>query len=296
MPNPNIEAIRQMVAASGLDAGTIPEQRQAMEATAGMQRLPDGVTVETTTVAGRPAEWIAPDTDANQSVVIYLHGGAYCIGSLSTHRNLVSRLALAYGGRVLNLDYRLAPEDPHPAAIDDVVAAYCELLDHGLDPSDMALAGDSAGGGLTVAALLAIRDAALPMPAAAVCLSPWADLTQSASTFDTRAEADPMVTKAMLDEMADAYLAGRPATDPLASPALGDLTGLPPLLVQVGDAEVLLDDSIRLRDAALAAGVEVTLDVWPDMIHVFQAFPPELLPESDQSLTKVGAFLAAHLT
>ncbi|MGZ4707922.1 MAG: alpha/beta hydrolase [Acidimicrobiales bacterium] len=296
MANANIELIREIVAGSGLDAATIDEQRAGMEATAGAIPPSDGVTVEPTTVAGRPAEWIAPRDGASDRVVLYLHGGGYCIGSIRTHRNLASRLALAYGGRVLNLDYRLAPEHPFPAAIDDVLGAYGELLDAGRSPGQIAIAGDSAGGGLTVASLVAIRQQGLPFPAAGVCLSPWVDLTQSSATYVSRADVDPMVTKAGLDVMAAAYLGVATLNEPLASPLFADLTGLPPLLVQVGDAEVLLDDSLALRDTARAAGVDVTFDLWPEMIHVVQAFPPELLPESDLSIGKVAAFLQDRLT
>ena len=304
MANAHIELIRELFAAGiMMPSGTIAEQREAIELTSGALPAPDGVTVTPTTIGGRPAEWLVPSIDGGDGdgdgdgdgVVLYLHGGGYCIGSINTHRNLAGRLALAYGGHVLNLEYRLAPEHPFPAAIDDVVAAYAELIELGHDPARIAIAGDSAGGGLTVAALLAIRDSALVMPAAGVCLSPWTDLTQTASTWTTRADADPVVTKAGLDMMAAAYLDGGSATDPLASPAFADLTGLPPLLVQVGDAEVLLDDSVGLRDAAEAAGVDMTLDVWPDMIHVFQAFPPEMLPESDAGVARIATFLQGHL-
>lgn len=300
MANAHIELIRELFAAGiMMPSGTIAEQRKAMELSSGALPVPDGVTVTPTNLGGRPAEWLGPaidsGIDAGDSLVLYLHGGGYCIGSISTHRNLAGRLALACGGRVVNLEYRLAPEHPFPAAIDDVVAAYAELIELGHDPACIAIAGDSAGGGLTVAALLAIRDSTMVMPAAGVCLSPWTDLTQSASTWTTRADADPVVTKAGLDMMAAAYLDGGSATDPLASPAFADLTGLPPLLVQVGEAEVLLDDSVGLRNAALAAGVDVTLDVWADMIHVFQAFPPGMLPESDAGLARIAAFLDRHL-
>jgi len=295
MGNANIELIREIVAGSGLGAGSIDDQRAGMEATAGAVPPPDTVVVEPTTVAGRPAEWVTPRAGASDRVVLYLHGGGYCIGSLATHRNLVSRLALAYGGRVLNLDYRLAPEHPFPAAVDDAVGAYRELLDSGRSPSQIAVAGDSAGGGLTVAALVAIRQQGLPQPAAGVCLSPWVDLTQSAATYVSRAEVDPMVTKDGLDVMAAAYLGEASLNEPLASPLFADLAGLAPLLVHVGDAEVLLDDALALRDTARAAGVDVTFDLWPEMIHVFQAFPAELLPESDLSITAIAAFLDQQL-
>jgi len=297
MANANIDMIRQLVASSGLDEPTIADQRAGLERTAGALPAPDGVTVVATTLGGRPAERITPVNGgpAAASVVLYLHGGGYCIGSLSTHRNLAGRLALARGGPVVTLDYRLAPEHPFPAAVDDAVAAYRELLDGDTPATSIAIAGDSAGGGLTVATLLALRAAGLPQPAAAACLSPWTDLTQSGATYLSRAEADPLITRAGLDAMAGAYLDGHPADDPLASPLFADLTGLPPLVVHVGDAEMLLDDAVRLSDHAVTAGVDLTLRVWDDMIHVFQAFPPELLPESDASIAAIAEFLDDHL-
>ena len=295
MANPNIDAIRELLGDVHFDAPTIDEQRAALEATAGSVPAPDGVVVEEVALGGRPAERTRPEAGSNGGVVLYLHGGGYCAGSVSTHRNLVGRLALAYGGEVASLEYRLAPEHPFPAALDDAVAAYTDLLDQGTDPGAIAVAGDSAGGGLTLATLLAVRDAGLARPAAGVCLSPWTDLTLTVVSYEHRAAADPMVSRPGLALMAAAYRDGRPADDPLISPALADLRGLPPLLVHVGDAEVLLDDAIAVRDAGRAGDVDVTFEVWPDMIHVFQAFPPELLPESDLSLEQVADFLGAHL-
>jgi phosphinothricin tripeptide acetyl hydrolase len=215
------------------------------------------------------------------TVVLYLHGGGYCIGSLGTHRELAARLATASGSAVATLDYRLAPEHPFPGAVDDACAAFVELLDRGFDPASVAIAGDSAGGGLTVATALALRSRGGPLPAALVCLSPWADLTQSGASYTHRAASDPMVTKAGLDEMAAAYLAGADARGELASPVFSDhLGGLPPVMVEVGE------HGIR------AAGGTATLTVWPELVHVFQAFPSSLVPESDQSLEAVAAFLS----
>jgi phosphinothricin tripeptide acetyl hydrolase len=295
MANANIDLIREIVSGAGLGAATLDEQRAGMEATAGAMPPLDSVSVEVTTMAGRPAEWLTPKDGCSDHVVLYLHGGGYCMGSINTHRNLASRLAAALEGRVLNLDYRLAPEHPFPAAIDDAVGAYRELLDAGCSPGQIAIAGDSAGGGLTVATLVAIRQQGLPRPGAGVCLSPWVDLTQSAATYVSRADVDPLVDKAGLDLMAAAYLGTTSLNEPLASPLFADLAGLPPLLVQVGDAEVLLDDALALRDTARAAGVDVTFDLWPEMVHVFQAFPAELLPESDLSIAKVADFLRDRL-
>jgi epsilon-lactone hydrolase len=294
MAHPGIDVLRQLLESSGMDRGTVQERRAAMEALA-PAAPPEGVTVESATVGGRPAEWLQPIGPTPVWTVLYLHGGGYCIGSPATHRDLAGRIALAAGCRVCTIDYRLAPEHPFPAALDDAVEAYLELLDQ-TDAAHLAIAGDSAGGGLTVATLLALRAANVALPAAAVCLSPWADLTQSGDAYGSRADVDVMLTKERLDELAGYYLVDVPGTEPLASPVFGDLTGLPPLLIEVGDAEVLVDDAQLLATRAREAGVDVTLTVWPDMIHVFQAFPANLLPESAQSVDVIGAFLRKRLT
>ena len=293
-PDTPMDVIRALIADSGMGTGTIADQRATMEALLGSGPAPAGVAVEPTTIAGRPAEWLTPDGAGPDRALLYLHGGGYCIGSINTHRDLAGRIAVASGMRVVNLDYRLAPEHPFPAAPDDATAAYRALLAQGLAPERLAIAGDSAGGGLTLATLVALRDAGDPLPATAVLLSPWTDLTATSSTWTTRADVDHLVQREGLDAMAAAYLDGRATTDPGASPRFADLHGLPPLLVQVGDAEVLLDDSVHLRDDAIAAGVPVTLDIWDDMVHVFQAFPPELLPQAGESLATIGAWLIGH--
>jgi acetyl esterase/lipase len=295
MAHAGIDIVRQLLADAGLESDDLLERRAALERLAGGVPAPDGVDVEPTELGGRPAEWLVPHGVGRDRVVVYLHGGGYCEGSLRTHRNLGGRVALAAGMAVCALDYRLAPEHPFPAAVDDVVAAVDHLVAAGTAPGSIALAGDSAGGGLTVAALVARRDAGRPMPAAGVCLSPWTDLTQSSPTYESRAELDPMCTRDGLDQMADAYLAGADRTTPLASPVFADLTGLPPLMIEVGDDEVLLADATALAERARAAGVAVALTIWTDMIHVFHAFPGELVPESDESLAAVGGFLQAHL-
>jgi monoterpene epsilon-lactone hydrolase len=296
MAHTGIDLIRQMLGDAGLDDGDIYVRRASLEALAGSVPAPDGVAVEPTTLGGRPAEWIVPEGVGRERVVLYLHGGGYCEGSLNTHRNLAGRIALATQCAVCALDYRLAPEHPFPAAVDDASAAYRQLIDDGGEPDSIAIAGDSAGGGLTVATLLALRDGGDLMPAAAVCLSPWVDLTQSSGTYETRADLDPMCTREGLTTMADAYLVDTDPTTPLASPAFADLSDLPPLMIEVGDDEVLLADSMTLADRARAAGVEVDLTIWTDMIHVFHAFPGELVPESDESLAAIGTFLRSHLT
>jgi acetyl esterase/lipase len=257
---------------------------------------PDGVVIEAVTLAGRPAEWVVPSGVGRDRAVLYLHGGGYCIGSIASHRDLGARLALASGTAVCLLDYRLAPEHPFPGAVDDAAAAYRELVARDIAPSGLALAGDSAGGGLVFATLLALRAAGDPLPAAAVGLSPWVDLTQTSDSYDRLAAVDPMISRASLQVLADAYLADADPTTPLASPLYGDLGGLPPLLIEVGENESLLDEAVALAERARAAGVDVTLRTWTDMIHVFQAFPPDLVPEAAESITGVAAFLAGHLS
>jgi len=227
-------------------------------------------------------------------VVLYLHGGGYAIGSIKTHRALAANISKAAGVRVLLIDYRLAPEHPHPAAVDDAVTAWRWLLRQGLDPSRMVISGDSAGGGLTMATLIALRDAGEALPACAVPISPWVEMEAVSESWTTRAEADPMVHIEGLKLMADWYLNGQDPRAPLASPLHADLSGLPPLLVQVGDAEVLLDDSTRLVEKAKAAGVDATCDVIPDGIHVMHAFAP-LVPEATAAIDRLAAFVRQHL-
>jgi acetyl esterase/lipase len=193
----------------------------------------------------------------------------------------------------LGVDYRLAPEHPFPAAVEDATAAYRWLVSRGTDPAHIAIAGDSAGGGLTLATLIALRDAGDPLPAAAACLSPWVDLEGVGASMTSKAAVDPFVRKEMIEFMAQQYLGGRDLRTPLAAPLYADLQGLPPLLIQVGTAEVLLDDATRIAERARAAGVEVSLEVWDDMIHVWQLFAP-MLPEGQQAIERIGAFIRAH--
>jgi phosphinothricin tripeptide acetyl hydrolase len=224
--------------------------------------------------------------------VLYLHGGGFVMGSPVTHRKLAGDISRASGARVLLLDYRLAPEHPNPAATDDGVQAYRWLLEQGVEPGSVAVAGDSAGGGLTVAVLLALRDAGAPMPAAAVCISPWVDMTGEAASITTRAERDPMVGTGDLARFTDWYLAGADAR--ASSPVYADLQGLPPLLIHVGDEEILLDDSVLLAERATAAGVDATLEVWPEMFHVWHVFAGRV-PESTAAVEQVGQFLRSQL-
>jgi acetyl esterase/lipase len=273
---------------------TIQQQRVALDALTAMAPPQADASYTPTEIAGRPAAWICADGARQDRTLLYLHGGGYCIGSLKTHRGLATDLSRAAAARVLLLDYRLGPEHAFPAAVDDAVAAYRSLLESGAAPGRIAIGGDSAGGGLTAAMLLAARDAGLPAPSAGVLLSPWLDLTLSGASMDGKAALDPMVQRVPLQRMADAYLAGADPRAPLASPLFAELAGLPPLLLHVGSAETLLDDSTRFAQRARAAGVEVTLDVWPDMIHVWHAFAL-VLPEAREANQAIGAFLQRHL-
>lgn len=293
MSHAGVELISAFLAESGMTTGTVAERRSALDQMAQGAPPLEGVSVETVVLGGRVAERLIPEGGASGSVVLYLHGGGYCSGSLDSHRQLASRIALASKLPVALLDYRLAPEDPFPAAVDDATAAYRDLVSSGITPDHLAIAGDSAGGGLTLATLLALRAAGDPLPAAAVCLSPWVDLTQSAPSYDSMAAVDPMVSRDGLDEMARCYLQTVDPRTALASPLFAeDLSGLPPVLIEVGAHEVLRDDATRIADRLSDAGGAVTLTVWPELIHVFQAFPGEVIPESDQSISAVGSFLA----
>ncbi len=277
-----------------LDGATIQDKRAGMETMAAGAPLPEGTTVESVDAGGVPSEWIRVDGASGEGVVLYLHGGGYCIGSIATHRAMATRFAAAGRARVLDVDYRLAPEHPHPAAVDDAVAAYRWLLGTGVAPEHVVIGGDSAGGGLVVATLVALRDGGDPLPAGGFCLSPWVDLECAGETFDTKADVDPMCSREGLREMAAAYAGDHDLRAPLVSPVHADLAGLPPLLIHVGTAETLLDDSVRLAERARAAGVEVHLEAWDDLVHVFQAFAP-VVPEAVEAIEGIGAFVQERL-
>jgi epsilon-lactone hydrolase len=273
---------------------TVEEQRANAEAFADLTTEPDGVTYEDVDAGGIPAMWVAPDHAAPDRVLQYVHGGGYVICSMHTHRRMVGHIAKAAGVRALNVDYRLAPEHPHPAAVDDSVAAYRWLLDQGFTPEHLAIAGDSAGGGLTIATLVALRDQGVPQPAAAVPISPWVDLEGTGESMTTRAHVDLMVSLEGLKLMADAFLCGQDPRHPLAAPLYADLTGIAPMYIQVGDEEALLDDATRIADRARAVGVDVRLDVFPEMQHVFQMSAGNV-PEADEAMERIGAYLRERL-
>jgi epsilon-lactone hydrolase len=276
-------------------AHSTPESlREAMVSNTGMIVLPDDVAIDSVDAGGVPAEWVRVPGAATDAVVLYLHGGGYVIGSPSTHRNLCATLARLAGVDVLSLDYRLAPEHPHPAAVYDATAAYSWLLSAGFAPERIAVAGDSAGGGLALATLVKLRDDGVSQPAAAIAISPWVDIAMTGDTMRTLAEADPMVKPEGLGLMADWFIGGGDKLDPLASPLYADLAGLAPVLIHVGEVETLLDDARRLHAALVAAGGDSTLVEYPEMVHVFHAFCG-LVPEADAAVGEAAEFVRKRL-
>jgi len=273
---------------------TVDMLRERMGKLAAFLPTPADARVEKVDAGGVPAEWVSAPGSNPGRTLLYLHGGGYAIGGPDSHRLLAYNLSRASGARALLIDYRLAPEHPFPAAVEDAVAAWRWLLANGVEAKHAAVAGDSAGGGLVVALLLALRERGVTQPAGGFCISPWIDMEASGDSMRTRAAADPMVKAEGLARYARWYLAGGDARNPLASPLHANLKGLPPLLVQVGSAETLLDDSIRLAELAQAADVPVTLEVAPNMVHVWHLFSP-MLGESREAIAKAGRWLADRM-
>lgn len=255
---------------------------------------PPGVTYEEVDADGVPAMWCIPLDGADDRVVVYCHGGGYVVGSMHSHRKVAGHIASAAGCRALVLDYRRAPEFPHPAQCEDAVRAYRWLLAQGIDGGHVATCGDSAGGGLSTSMVLSLRDAGDELPAAIMPLSPWYDMEGKGETLDTRADLDVLVQREILVGMAEMFLGGGPPTDPLANPLHADPEDLPPMLIQVGDHETLLDDAQRFTDRAEAAGVDVTLEVDPEMQHVFH-FMAGRAPEADDAIARLGSWVRPKL-
>jgi monoterpene epsilon-lactone hydrolase len=299
MPSPESLKLRALLKqhVHPLFAGnpSLEELRAFMESLVGQGPLPPDTRVEKTSISETPAEWVSGPNAQEGRVIFYLHGGAYAIGSCNSHRDIAARLAIASGARAFVIEYRLAPEHPFPAGIEDAVAAYRWLLENGTKPGDIVIAGDSAGGGLTLATLLSLRDAGDPLPAGAVLLSPWTDLAITGESHTSRAEFDPMLSKGGMPQFVAYYLGDRDPKTPLASPLYGDLRGLPPLMIHVGEDEVLLDDSRMFADRARAAGVDVSLEVWEGMWHVFPSSASQL-PEGAQAIEKIGAFVKQRVS
>ncbi|HEX3366147.1 alpha/beta hydrolase [Phenylobacterium sp.] len=296
--DPEIAGVRALLAsrrpAPGEPLPSRAERRAAMDAFGEMGSLPPGCQHEPTTLGGVKAERIAPVSAIEGRRILYLHGGAYVGGSPRSHRPLVARLADAARSAAVSLDYRLAPEHPFPAAVDDAVEAYRDLMAQGVWPERTIIAGDSAGGGLTLGVALKLKDEGLPQPAGLFVISPWADLTQSHATYDTKAADDPMIARDRGNESAAEYLGGADARHPLASPVFGDFEGLAPLLIQVGSEETLLGDSLMLAERAGHARVEVRLEVWPEMIHVWHAFGGQL-GAARRAIATAGAWMDGKL-
>ena len=273
---------------------TLQQRRMALEDAARRLPMPPHVDVQRTTVGNIPAEWLRPAGTTGNRVVLYLHGGAYTMGSCRTHRALASRIAIASKSPVLQPEYRLAPEYPFPAALQDGMAVYRWLIDYGISPHKMVVAGDSAGGGLTLALTVLLRDKDVPLPAAIACLSPWADLELTGESLTTRAKVDPICSLEESRFHATHYIGKNDPRAPLISPIYADLHGLPPILAQVGDREILLSDAIRLTERARKDGVYAELEVWDGMWHVWHLLA-RYVPEGQQAVDKIGAFIRKHI-
>ena len=288
----NLDAIlRQSAFAAVSD---VNEQRRQLRELLSAQPLPADVTVTEAALGGVRTAEITVDGIEPRHIVMYFHGGVYVMGDAFLAADLASQVGRRTEAKVISVDYRLAPEHPYPAAVDDALAAYEALLQNGTAPSDVAFAGESAGGGLAVATLVNARDHGLPLPAAAFVMSPYVDLTLAGATMETKREADPLLSPRDLQARVTDYTSGQNAALGLISPIFADLSGLPPLIIQVGTHEVLLDDAIRLARQAGTADVEVTLDITPGVPHVFQAYYP-MLDEAAAALDRAGRLLSAHL-
>jgi monoterpene epsilon-lactone hydrolase len=289
----NLEAIlRQSAFPPDID---INEQRRQLRELTSAQPLPADVSMTAAALGGVPTAEITIGGIGSRHVVLYFHGGVYVLGDAAGAAGLASQVGRQAGAKVISVDYRLAPEHPYPAAVDDALAAYEALLNNGTAPSDIAFAGESAGGGLAVATLVNARDHGLPQPAAAFVMSPYADLTLAGATLETKGKADPLLSREALQARVADYTAGQDAALGLISPIFADLSGLPPLIIQAGTHELLLDDAIRLARQAATSDVEVTLDITPGVPHVFQAYYP-ILDEATAALDRAGQLLSVHLT
>jgi len=288
----NLDAILRQ---SAFPVGSsVDEQRRLLREAVSAQPLPADVTVAAAALDGVPTAEITVDEIEPRHVVLYFHGGVYVIGDAFLAADLASQVGRRTQAKVISVDYRLAPEHQYPAAVDDALAAYEALLRNGVAPSDIAFAGESAGGGLAIATLVNARDHGLPMPAAAFVMSPYVDLTLAGASIETKRDVDPLFTRELLQDRVGDYTAGQDAALGLISPIFADLSGLPPLIIQAGTHELLLDDAVRLAQQAATADVEVTLDITPGVPHVFQAYYP-ILDEAAAALDRAGQFLAGQL-
>lgn len=292
MPHAEIDAIRARLTAEPRPVG-FTARRERIDAIGSIDPVAPDIRLEPVSAGGVPAEWsLAPGSDPHK-VLMFFHGGGYCSGSIKSHRVMVTEGGRAAGARTLAVGYRLAPEHPFPAALEDA-GAYEFLRAQGIAAASIALGGDSAGGGLTLALLISLRDAGKPLPRSAWLVSPWTDLRMSGASLSDKAAVDPLISRPYLEELAAAYLAGADPDNPLVSPLRADLTGLPDLLVQVGSAETFLDDAVRIARRAGEGDVAVTLEVWPLMIHAWHLWAHRLT-DGRRALASAGAFMRAHL-
>lgn len=284
----------------GLFRNRYPEEdapgayRRALENTARLFTVPKDIALRADTIAGVPAEWIEPLNARGDAVLLYLHGGGYYMGGIETYRHYVARFAQITGLRTVHIDYRLAPEHPFPAAVNDAAAVFRALHDGAMKADRIVIAGDSAGGGLTLATLLALRDARHPLPAAAAVIAPWTDLTNSGASAEARRDRDPVLGRMRTRSHAAWYAGDAPRDHPLVSPLFADLAGLPPLLIHIGTEDILFDDAVRFADRAKAQGAPADLEIWDGMVHVWHYYA-EWIPEGRDAIRRIGVFFDGHL-
>jgi epsilon-lactone hydrolase len=294
MEQADIGAIRALLASKPRPVGW-PARRQRLDEVGSVWPVAADVTLTAVDINGIPGEWSAVPGSDRSRVLLFFHGGGYCSGSIISHRRMASEAGRAGGVRTLAISYRLAPENPFPAALEDAVTAWHFLRRQGIAAKHIAIGGDSAGGGLSLAVALKLRDVKEELPACLWLVSPWTDLTMSGSTLVTKEAVDPLIHKSYLCELAEAYLGGAvDRKDPRVSPLFANLAGMPPLLIQVGSAETLLDDAMRLAAAAGEADVSVTLEIWPHMIHAWHLWNARLEP-GRHALSSAGTFVRSHL-
>jgi epsilon-lactone hydrolase len=293
MVQSEIDAIRALLSSKPRPVGWL-ERRQRLDEVGSVWPVAEDIALSPVDAGGVPAEWsLAPGSDASR-VLMFFHGGGYCSGSILSHRRMVTEAGRAAGMRTLAIGYRLAPEHPFPSALEDARAAWRFMITQGVGAAHVAVAGDSAGGGLSVALINTLRSAGEPFPACAWLVSPWTDLTMSGSTLASKGAVDPLIQKDYLNELADAYVpGGLDRKDPRVSPLYADLRGFPPTLIQVGSAETLLADATRLAAALGSADAPVTLEAWPHMIHAWPLWNAHLEP-ARRALASAGAFLRSH--
>ena len=273
---------------------SLQQQRERLESLAKYQPMPPHVDVQQTKAGNVLVEWLRPTGTGNGQALLFFHGGGYTMGSCNTNRAIASRVAIASATPSLIFEYRLAPEYPFPAALEDALAAHRWLSSRGISPQKIVFVGGSAGGGLAIATALSLRDNGDPLPAAIVCISPWVDLELTGESITTRAGVDPLMNREYLQSHAARYIGDHDPRSPLISPIYADLHGLPPMLIQVGDYETLLSDSVRLADQARNANVDVTLDTWEGMWH-FWHLSARLVPEGKKAIDRAGAFIRKHI-